>query len=269
VIETRLYSKPGRTILGLNEMMKARPFIILLFLGAFLLSCGESSQSSGKEELRSNFESRRKAMVRTQLIARGVKDERVLKAMRKVERERFVPPSLQDLAYADCPLPIGQGQTISQPYIVALMTECLELEGGERVLEIGTGSGYQAAILAELADRVYTVEIIKKLALSAEELLGDLGYTNIKVKVGNGWLGWEEYAPFDAIIVTCAPPDIPKPLVRQLAEGGRMIIPVGTYSQELKKLTKKDEKIEIADIIPVRFVPMTGSSVEKGELAEN
>lgn len=204
------------------------------------------------------MKSRREAMVRTQLVTRGIRDKRVLKAMGKVARDNFVPSSLQGLAYADSPLPIGEGQTISQPYIVALMTECLQLHGNEKVLEIGTGSGYQAAILAELADRVYSVEIIEKLATSAEKLLKDLGYTNIKIKVGDGWLGWKEHAPFDAIIVTCAPSFIPKPLIKQLAEGGRMVIPVGTRHQKLKKLTKRNKEIEIDDIIPVKFVPMTG-----------
>jgi protein-L-isoaspartate(D-aspartate) O-methyltransferase len=160
-------------------------------------------------------------------------------------------------------LPIGEGQTISQPYIVALMTELLELKGDEKVLEIGTGSGYQAAILAELAKEVYTIEIIEKLAQTAKERLEKLGYQNIKVKAGDGYLGWPEVAPFDAIIVTCAPPFIPEPLQEQLKEGGRMVIPVGTAYQELKLIRKEKGKIKVKAIIPVRFVPMTGEGVKR------
>lgn len=164
-----------------------------------------------------NFNFLRKKMVETQIIARGVKDKRVLEAMLKVERHKFVPFKLQKYAYEDYPLEIGEGQTISQPYIVAFMTELLELKGNEKVLEIGTGSGYQAAILAELCKEVYTIEIIPLLAENAQKLLKKLGYKNIKVKIGDGFYGWEEYAPFDGIIVTCAPSDIPKPLIDQLA----------------------------------------------------
>ena len=207
----------------------------------------------------------RERMVETQIKARGVKDTRVLSAMLKVERHLFVPKEYQNSAYSDQPLPIGEGQTISQPYIVALMTELLELKGGEKVLEVGTGSGYQAAILAELAKEVYTIEIIETLATSAKKLLLELGYQNITVKAGDGYLGWPEAAPFDAIIVTCAPDHIPKPLLEQLKEGGRMVLPVGTYSQELKKLIKRSGKIETTDVIPVIFVPMTGEGVKKGK----
>ena len=195
-------------------------------------------------------------MVTYQIEARGVKDGRVLEVMRKVERHWFVPQELQHLSYEDTPLPIGEGQTISQPYIVALMTELLQLKGEEKVLEIGTGSGYQAALLAELAKEVYTIEILPTLASRAEKLLKDLGYKNIKVKCGDGYLGWPEFAPFDAIIVTCAPEHIPQSLIEQLAEGGRLVIPVGVSYQELKLLVKTAGKIEQKDIIPVRFVPM-------------
>lgn len=201
-------------------------------------------------------------MVETQIKSRGVKDERVLSAMRKVERHRFVPEPYVSLAYSDQPLPIGEGQTISQPYIVALMTELLELKGGEKVLEIGTGSGYQAAILAELAKEVYTIEIIETLATSAKRLLLELGYQNIQVRTGDGYLGWPEAAPFDAILVTCAPDHIPKPLIEQLKEGGRLVLPVGTHSQELKKVVKRSGEMETKDIIPVIFVPMTGEGVK-------
>lgn len=198
----------------------------------------------------------RERMVKEQIIARGIKDERVIKAMLKVERHKFVPEGLRWLAYQDRPLPIGYGQTISQPYIVALMTELLGVKGDEKVLEIGTGSGYQAAILAEIAKEVYTIEILEPLAKEAEAKLKNLGYENIKVKCGDGFLGWPEYAPFDCIIVTCAPEEIPHPLIEQLKEGGRMVVPVGKLWQELKLILKEDGKIKVIDIVPVRFVPM-------------
>jgi protein-L-isoaspartate(D-aspartate) O-methyltransferase len=201
-------------------------------------------------------------MVATQIRARGIKDEAVLNAMLKVDRHEFVPEEMRHLAYADRPLPIGEGQTISQPYIVALMTELLELKKGDKVLEVGTGSGYQAAILAELADHVYTIEIIEPLARSAEKLLKKLGYTNIDVKVGDGYIGWEEFAPFDAIVVTCAPPHIPRPLIDQLKEGGRLVIPVGDFYQELKTVTKVKGQLKTQNVIPVLFVPMTGEHVK-------
>ena len=203
-------------------------------------------------------------MIEKQIRTRGIKNEVVLNAMRKVDRHKFVPEEIRHQAYSDRPLPIGEGQTISQPYIVALMTELLELKDGDRVLEVGTGSGYQAAILAELADHVYTIEIIGSLALSAERLLRELGYGNITVKIGDGYIGWEEFAPFDAIIVTAAPPHIPQPLLDQLKEGGRLVIPVGDYYQELKKITKVKGKIRSQNVIPVVFVPMIGEHVKSG-----
>ena len=203
----------------------------------------------------------REWMVETQIKARGVKDPRVLSAMLKVERHFFVPKELQSSAYADQPLPIGEGQTISQPYIVAFMTELLDLKGTERVLEIGTGSGYQAAILAELAREVYTIEIVEPLGISAQQRLQSLGYRNIRVKVGDGYMGWPEVAPFDAIIVTCAPEQVPQPLVEQLKDGGRMIIPIGPgWDQNLVLLRKQGEKLEQHAVLPVRFVPMTGGA---------
>jgi protein-L-isoaspartate(D-aspartate) O-methyltransferase len=209
-----------------------------------------------------DFRAMREKMVETQIQARGVKDPRVLSAMLKVERHLFVPKEIQPSAYEDRPLPIGEGQTISQPYIVAFMTELLELKGTEKVLEIGTGSGYQAAILGELAREVYTIEIVEPLGLSAQRLLRELGYRNIHVKVGDGYLGWPQAAPFDAIIVTCAPDHIPNPLIEQLKEGGRMAVPVGGYSQALKKIVKRSGKIEATDALPVIFVPMTGEGVK-------
>lgn len=202
------------------------------------------------------FSQQRENMVREQIEARGIKDKRLLEAMRKVKRHSFVPLMHRLWAYEDGPLPIGEGQTISQPYIVALMTELLALKGNEKVLEIGTGSGYQAAILAELTKEVYTIEILEPLARRAEKLLKELGYQNIWVKCGDGFLGWLEHAPFDAIIVTCAPEEIPPPLIEQLAEGGRLVIPTGTHRQELKLVQKIEGKTVITNIIPVRFVPM-------------
>ncbi len=219
---------------------------------------------SGYGEAQDRFRRAREEMVRTQIEARGIKDERVLKVMSQAPRHKFVLPIYQKMAYSDRPLPIGFGQTISQPYIVALMTESLRLKGDEKVLEIGTGSGYQAAILAELAREVYTIEIILGLAKSAEKTLKELGYENIKVKCGDGYLGWPEYAPFNAIIVTCAPDHIPQPLIDQLAEGGRMIVPVGKYPwQVLKLIQKKKGQIITSDITEVLFVPMTGEEIKK------
>jgi protein-L-isoaspartate(D-aspartate) O-methyltransferase len=196
-------------------------------------------------------------MVERQIRARGVSDTNLITAMLRVERHRFVPPSYRNEAYADYPLPVGEGQTISQPYIVAFMTQALELERHDKVLEIGTGSGYQAAILAELCDSVFTIEIFPALGLSAENLLKELGYSNVFVRIGDGYQGWEEHAPFDAVIVTCAPSHIPAKLQEQLAEGGRMIIPVGdNYTQELILLEKKKGKLVQKKVLPVRFVPM-------------
>jgi len=202
----------------------------------------------------------RERMVETQTKARGIKDERVLKAMLKVPRHLFVDEALRDQAYGDFPLPIGEGQTISQPYIVALMTEALELKGNERVLEIGTGSGYQTAILAELALWGYTIERFPTLLERAKKVLKELGYKNISFKLDDGTLGWKEAAPFDAIIVTAASPDIPLPLVEQLAEGGRMVIPIGDeFSQTLIKGVKKGGKLHTKALEPVRFVKLVGA----------
>jgi protein-L-isoaspartate(D-aspartate) O-methyltransferase len=182
--------------------------------------------------------------------------------MRRVPRHEFVPRQLRAAAYDDRPLPIGEDQTISQPYIVALMTEVLDLSPGDKVLEVGTGSGYQAAVLAEITDQVFTIEIIESLGNRARQTLARLGYTGVHVRIGDGYLGWEEHAPFDAIIVTCAPDHIPRPLVDQLVEGGRMVIPVGPrYSQELVLVVKEEGEIHQRDIIPVLFVPMTGEGV--------
>lgn len=229
----------------------------ICFLIVLLASVTGQVSFAQEKPVAGDYQALRERMVSEQIEARGIKDKRVLEVMRKLERHRFVFPEFQGVAYADSPLPIGEDQTISQPYIVALMTELLELKGDEKVLEIGTGSGYQAAILAELAREVYTIEIVPTLAKKAEALLLELGYKGIHVKAGDGFLGWPEVAPFDAIIVTCAPDEVPQPLVEQLREGGRLVIPVGAHYQVLKLLTKKQGRIEEKDIIPVIFVPMT------------
>jgi protein-L-isoaspartate(D-aspartate) O-methyltransferase len=211
-----------------------------------------------------NPDSLRSDMVETQIQARGIEDTRVLRAMRTVERHRFVPEPFRALSYRDGPLPIGEDQTISQPFIVALMTELLDLEKGDKVLEVGTGSGYQAAVLAELTDEVYSIEIVDVLAMRAESTLLSLGYETVRVRIGDGYQGWPEHAPFDGIIVTCAPPYIPQPLIDQLAEGGRMVIPVGVHIQELELIERVEGEILERSVIPVRFVPMTGPGVENG-----
>jgi protein-L-isoaspartate(D-aspartate) O-methyltransferase len=206
-----------------------------------------------------DFTTARNRMVDSQLVSRGIKDAKVLLAMRKVPRHRFVEEALISQAYGDHPLPIGEKQTISQPYIVALMTEALELKGTERVLEIGTGSGYQTAILAELAEKVYSVERIYPLSVKARRLLDELGYLNVVLKVGDGTLGWKEEAPFDAVIVTAGSPDVPQPLVDQLAVGGRLVIPVGDrYSQSLVRVARTKEGIKKSDLGGCRFVNLVG-----------
>jgi protein-L-isoaspartate(D-aspartate) O-methyltransferase len=196
-------------------------------------------------------------MVETQIAARGVADPAVLAAMRKVPRHRFVPPSLVDDAYVDGPLPIGFQQTISQPYIVAYMSEALRVSRQHKVLEIGTGSGYQAAVLGELASQVYTIEIIPELGERARALLAELGYQNVHVRTGDGYLGWPEQAPFDRIMVTAAPDHVPPPLVDQLAIGGHLVIPVGRWEQEMTIVTKTERGVVTRVTIPVRFVPLT------------
>ncbi len=242
-------------------------YLVLLIAAA--LACGEACVKGQKSEREGtdtgvaarDFAKLRQRMVESQIVARGVRDERLLEAMRKVARHLFVPEQLQDAAYDDSPLPIGYGQTISQPYIVAVMTECLRLRGGERVLEVGTGSGYQAAVLAEIADSVFTIEIVSALAKEAKERLRRLGYGNVVVREGDGYRGWPEKAPFDAVIVTAAPDHVPQPLVDQLKVGGRMVIPVGAMYQELVVVTKESEKrVREESVLPVRFVPMTGEA---------
>jgi len=203
------------------------------------------------------YEKVRQRMVRDQIVARGIKDQKVIQAMLNVQRHLFVTSNNERMAYEDRPLSIGQGQTISQPYIVALMTETLNLKEDMKVLEIGTGSGYQAAILAEIVKDVYSIEIIESLGIRAEKLLNSLNYQNIELKIGDGYKGWKENAPFDAIIVTCAPANVPEPLKDQLKEGGKMIIPLGgSIIQELVLLEKIDGELVKKVVQSVRFVPM-------------
>lgn len=240
-------------------------FSALVFALLAFSSCNRPAADAGKvtTPTADDDAARRSRMVETQIVARGVRDPRVLAAMRKVPRHLFVDPAQRAQAYEDHPLPIPGNQTISQPYIVALMTELLELQPNERVLEIGTGTGYQSTVLAELAKEVYTIEIVPELARSAAERLKELHVDNVTVREGDGYRGWPEHAPFDAIIVTAAPERIPQPLIEQLAPGGVMVIPVGGFFQELKVFRKSaDGRVTERDILPVRFVPMTGE-IEK------
>lgn len=209
-------------------------------------------------------------MIAEQLIRRGITNEAVLEAMRRVPRHRFVPEEYQAEAYQDCPIPIGYGQTISQPYIVAFMTERLELRPHEKVLEIGTGSGYQTAILSQLADQVYTIEIVPALAERARKIFEELGYRNIRTTIGDGSAGWPEYAPFDAVIVTAAPEQLPQALIDQLAMNGRLVAPIGPskVSQRLIRLRRTPTGIEREELIPVSFVPMTGQAARSDALCE-
>lgn len=227
-------------------------FLLFLTLSAFsICSC------IGQNKSKMNETEKRIKMVRDQIEWRGINNRTVLNAMKAVPRHEFVPEPYKKYAYEDSPLPIGQDQTISQPYIVAFMTDVLDLKPDDKVLEIGTGSGYQAAVLAEICDTVYTIEIFESLANRAKETLKKLHYKNVFVKHGDGYQGWKEHAPYDAIIVTCAPEEVPQALEEQLKEGGKMVIPVGEkYNQELYLLTKKDSKLKKRAILPVRFVPM-------------
>jgi protein-L-isoaspartate(D-aspartate) O-methyltransferase len=202
----------------------------------------------------------RELMVQQQIAARGVQDQRVLEAMRKVPRHLFVPPGMQPYAYLDSPLPIGHEQTISQPYIVAFMTEALRLEQDDRVLEVGTGSGYQAAVLSVIVREVHSIEIVEPLATEAAERLRRLGYANVTVRAGDGYRGWPDEAPFDAIMVTAAPDHVPKPLLDQLAPGGRLILPVGDQFQTLMRIRRTAKGFKREKLLPVRFVPMTGEA---------
>jgi protein-L-isoaspartate(D-aspartate) O-methyltransferase len=237
---------------------------VLVLLAAFSESDdpfqSRELEPSGEEK---RYERLRQLMVERQIAARGIQDRRVLGAMRKVPRHEFVPEDVLATAYEDRPLPIGHDQTISQPYIVALMSEAMELEGAEVVLEVGTGSGYQAAVLAELAARVYTIEIIPELAERAGATLARLGYGSVTVRTGDGYRGWPEAAPFDAIMVTASPEHVPEPLLQQLKPGGRLVLPVGHKLQHLLRIKRGESGFESDTLAAVRFVPMTGEAQER------
>lgn len=228
------------------------PRFIILALST-LLTFSSGAQHSYEEE---TWKALAATMVAKQITDRGVKDQRIIEVMKNIPRHFFIAPEFRDQAYGDHPLPIAEGQTISQPYIVALMTELLDLAQTDKVLEIGTGSGYQAAVLSQLVDSVFSIEVVASLARGAKERLKILGYNNVIVKHGDGYKGWPEHAPFDKIIVTAAPPEIPSELINHLNDPGIMVLPVGTYSQELVVITKKGGNVNKEVIIPVRFVPM-------------
>ena len=244
------------------------PFILLLplLLGA-LAGCqrpnSQDDSTAAQSDASDPFAAARRRMISEQLSARGIADKAVLAAMSRVPRHRFVPELYRTDAYADHPLPIGFDQTISQPYIVAYMTEAARMSKDDKVLEVGTGSGYQAAILAELAAQVYTIEIIPELAAGARTVLGELGYRNVEVRTGDGYAGWKEHAPFDAIVVTAAPDHVPQALIDQLAINGRMIIPVGTGAQEMRVITKTETGVTQESTLSVRFVPLVRSDTSK------
>lgn len=243
-----------------------RRALLILGIGTILLNlCPSYGRSYLFSYQLDEFIRLRHKMVETQLKARGIKDKAVLTAMKKVPRHLFVVRQYWSEAYNDYPLPIDEGQTISQPYIVALMTECLGLKKGDKVLEIGTGSGYQAAVLAEITDEVYTIEIRKNLVDKATAVLRELGYNQVKVKWGDGYFGWAEHAPYDAIIVTCAANHVPPPLMKQLKTGGRLVIPLGStlYFQTLTLITKTPSRPKVKHILGVRFVPMVGEIQKK------
>ena len=223
-------------------------------------SRGETTSDSAEPD----WKMQREQMVSQQIEARGVKDPLVLEGMRTVPRHLFVPENYRDAAYNDTPLPIGDSQTISQPYIVALMTELLEVRAGQKVLEIGTGSGYQAAVLAAMGVEVHSIEIRQRLCEHASATLDELGYTSVEIRCGDGYGGWPEEVPFDGIIVTAAPEWIPDPLLEQLAENANMVIPVGDFYQELKVITRTADGFDERSVIPVRFVPMTGEVERQG-----
>jgi protein-L-isoaspartate(D-aspartate) O-methyltransferase len=249
----------------MNHFPRLGRDLALLACAAILAAC---NCSPAETPTASSGATARKRMVERQLVSRGIKDVRVLAALGAVPRQEFVPPRYRALAYDDHPLPIGQGQTISQPYIVALMTEAIGPRSGQRVLEVGTGSGYQAAVLGELVGEVYTIELLPELAAAAKKRLARLGYRNVHVKAGDGYQGWPDKGPFDAVVVTCGAKEVPRPLLEQLKPGGKMVIPVGEAGkvQTLRVITKGlDGKREVRDLLPVRFVPLrrAGKTEEK------
>jgi protein-L-isoaspartate(D-aspartate) O-methyltransferase len=243
-----------------------RTFFYLLLVHVLFMNCSgtirktEMAQNGNQPDSAAWWKNRADRMVENQIVSRGVRDPEVIRVMKNTPRHEFVPAHYRDHAYNDNPLPIGEGQTISQPYIVALMTEYLQLTGKEKVLEIGTGSGYQAAVLSPLVDTCYSIEVVKSLAREAAGKLDVMGYDNVVVKWGDGYQGWPEHAPFERIIITAAPPEIPEKLVEQLAVGGRMVLPVGSHFQQLILITKTKKGIHKRNIIPVRFVPMVHPS---------
>lgn len=239
------------------RMWSAAQITALAFVVFVTPSCGKQLSNQPTEKI---WQKERQAMATWQIAARGIHDARVLEVMKTVPRHLFIPSEYRTEAYQDSPVPIGWGQTISQPYIVAYMTEALKLKPTDRVLEVGTGCGYQAAVLAKLVREVYTIEIIEPLGLTAKALLQQLGYSNVSVAIGDGYLGWPEKAPFDAIIVTAAPDHIPQALTNQLAPGGRLVMPVGKTWQSLVSITRTDKGLTQETLLPVRFVPMTGQA---------
>jgi len=250
--------------MGTADMIRRLRRLLVLVLALWTLAIAGAVRPVRADD--DELADARRRMVEEQIRARGVSDPAVLAAMGSVPRHLFIPEDERAQAYADRPLPIGSGQTISQPYIVALMTSLLELKPGARVLEVGTGSGFQAAVLSRIAGEVYTIEILKSLAERARHTLADLGYRNVHVREGDGFQGWPEAAPFDGIIVTAAPPSVPEPLLRQLKAGGKLVIPVGNRDalQNLLVFTKRaDGSFDRASVLPVRFVPMTGQAQKK------
>ena len=255
-----LHLAVGYTVSGMTGCQAVVACVMLS-----LLACNASETSPMHEQESADRGQARTTMVREQLSARDIRDPRVLDVMSRVHRHLFVPEDQRPAAYEDHPLPIGHGQTISQPYIVAFMTQALKVEPEHKVLEIGTGSGYQAAVLAELAKEVYTIEIVAPLGERAKRTLESLGYRNVHVKIGNGYLGWPEHAPFDRIMVTAAPPEVPPALVEQLKVNGLMAIPVGDIYQELRILRKTASGLETLETMPVRFVPMVKGAPKQSQ----
>ena len=248
-----------------SGLSRVQTSIMAVFLLALIGGCatdGPRADNRDPANAMDQYAELRRRMVDDQLEGRDIRDPLVIAAMRKVPRHLFIPPGIVNAAYDDTALPLTSGQTISQPYIVAYMTQALGLKGGEKVLEIGTGSGYQAAVLAEIVKEVCTIEILPELAQHAKEVLDSLGYKNVSFRTGDGYLGWPERAPFDAIIVTAAPDHVPQPLEEQLKRGGKMIIPVGRIEQKLLVIEKGDTGTTRRSSIPVRFVPMTGKALQ-------